>query len=147
MGEWRIDWQARQPWCSSTRLRPLTQIRSLQLLRKPSSAIRLRTSPTGWLISHTIPYNENTTDRIKITTHLQQRPQRKHLSHDCDALGNRSQRGVCKQAPGRGRAICQLTVTRFMFFKIKAHMEDALQGLFWSRPKSGHSSIREEGGL
>lgn len=31
-----------------------------------------------------------------------------------------------------------------MFFKIKAHMKDTLQGLFWSRLKSGQVFIRQE---
>lgn len=32
----------------------------------------------------------------------------------------------------------QSTVSKFMFFKIKAHIEDALQRMFWLKLNPGH---------
>lgn len=39
-----------------------------------------------------------------------------------------------KDGDGEG----QSRVSKFMFFKIKAHTEDALQRMFWSKLNSGH---------
>lgn len=36
----------------------------------------------------------------------------------------------------------KLRVTQFMFFKIKAHVKDSLQGLLWSKLTSGHVFMR-----
>lgn len=61
---------------------------------------------------------------------------RKHLSHISGE--NRSQRGVCKQGRGRGRAVHRRRVSKFVFFKIKARTGDAPQRTFRSKLNPGH---------
>lgn len=86
--------------------------------------------------------------------HTQARDDVPHKNHSAPAtrerlsqtaVGNRSQRGVCKQGWGRGRAVHRSRVREFMFFKIKAHMEDALQGMSWSKLSPGHGRVVEGG--